>query len=216
MSGSVGETEDPEVNLLLVEIEETRSEMSETVDAIQDRLSPDTLADQAKDKLSEVTEQAIQEAKVHAIEAVKDVAEQAKEQAREAIRDISHQAGQTVREATIGRVEHAVMSVEDTARGVQMTMMETIKQNPMPAAIAAISLGWLFMKRSKSTTGYTSAYPNGVSGTARGYQPIYPRPESQGLYQRDGDQGVVGKIASNVSETADHTREGEPARQQRR
>jgi cell division protein FtsL len=43
---------DPEVAELRDEIEQTRSEMSETIDAIQERLSPQQLADDAKEAAS--------------------------------------------------------------------------------------------------------------------------------------------------------------------
>jgi ElaB/YqjD/DUF883 family membrane-anchored ribosome-binding protein len=76
------------------EIEQTRVEMSQTINAIQERLSPQHLAEQAK-------------------EAVYD--------------------------ATIG-----------TAKGVGYNMIETIKQNPLPAAIAALSIGWLFRKSANN------------------------------------------------------------------
>src|SRR3712207_6904937 len=45
------ETEVDEVAATRAEIERTRADMSETVDAIQERLSPENLKEQAKDKV---------------------------------------------------------------------------------------------------------------------------------------------------------------------
>lgn len=126
------------------EIEHTRQEMSATIDAIQQKLSPDTLAQQAKD---------------------------------------------TVREATIGKVENAVNSatdrvqtmVTDAADAVEGTgnsLIETIRENPIPAALAGIGLGWLLMSMRKSGGTATSYRPRsgGYSNdtfSRYGYSPTY-------------------------------------------
>jgi ElaB/YqjD/DUF883 family membrane-anchored ribosome-binding protein len=106
-------------------IEETRAEMSETIDAIKEKLSPDHLVQQAK----EATVGRAQEA--------------------------MHSAVDTAREA--------MYSAGDTAKGASMTMMETIRQNPMPAAMAGIGLGWLYMN-ARSQTARRQRYEDTLSG----------------------------------------------------
>lgn len=118
-----------------VEIEETRVELGETIDAIQERLSPAHLKEQAKE---------------------------------------------TVREATVGKAEQAVSGATDTAKGLGATMLETIKQNPLPAALAGIGLGWLVMKSRSGGSG---------------------RQSSGQLQQK------VGEAASSMGETASQTQE---------
>lgn len=54
---------------------------------------------------------------------------------------LMEQAKENVRDATIGRVE-------ETARGINEMVMETIRQNPIPAAIAGAGLALLWMNRS--------------------------------------------------------------------
>ena len=49
------ESEVDEIEITRVEIERTRAGMSETVDAIQERLSPENLKEQAKDRVKEAT-----------------------------------------------------------------------------------------------------------------------------------------------------------------
>src|SRR5215212_7881930 len=115
-----------------LEIAETRVEMSQTVDALQAKLAPDTLVEQAKEALSEVTERAVQEAK---------------ERAREAIQEATELAKDAVHDATVGKAEHMVSSATETAMDTGSSLMGTIRANPIPAAIAAVSLGWLFTKR---------------------------------------------------------------------
>ena len=51
------------------------------------------------------------------------------------------QAKENVRDATIGRVE-------ETARGMSDMVMDTIKRNPVPAAMAGAGLALLWMNRS--------------------------------------------------------------------
>ena len=51
-----------EIERTRAEIERTRSDMSETVDAIQERLSPENLKEQAKDRVREATVSRAQEA----------------------------------------------------------------------------------------------------------------------------------------------------------
>lgn len=104
------------------EIEQTRMEMSQTINAIQERLSPQHLAEQAKD---------------------------------------------AVYDATIG-----------TAKGVGYNMIETIKQNPLPAAIAALSIGWLFRKSANTN--------NQDWSRQRGYQPQRFQPYDQYGYDQYG------------------------------
>ena len=50
-----GEATRAEIERTRVEIERTRADMSETVDAIQERLSPESLKEQAKDRVKEAT-----------------------------------------------------------------------------------------------------------------------------------------------------------------
>src|SRR5215204_2697273 len=67
------------------DIELTRREMTTTIDAIQDKLDPELLSEQAKDTAHDVTDYAIREAK----EAAREITDHALEQAREAVHDIT-------------------------------------------------------------------------------------------------------------------------------
>jgi hypothetical protein len=78
-----------------VEIERTRADMGETVDAIQQRLSPESLKEQAKDR---------------------------------------------VKEATVGK-----------AQGAGSAIVESVRANPVPAALTGIGLGWLLMSARRQS-----------------------------------------------------------------
>ncbi|HEX8949936.1 MAG TPA: DUF3618 domain-containing protein [Dissulfurispiraceae bacterium] len=96
---SSGRKRDPDE--LKAEIERTRAEMSETVDAIQDKLSPEHIRGQVKHK---------------------------------------------VREATIGRAREMANRTGDRARDIGSNIVETVRRNPVPAAMVGLGLGWLIVK----------------------------------------------------------------------
>jgi hypothetical protein len=156
------------------EIAETRDEMSETVDAIQEKLAPDALVEQAKAAMSEVTERAVEEAK---------------ERAQEAIREVTEMAKETVREATVGKAENMIGSATSSARDTGESILDTIRANPIPAAIAAVSLGWLFNKRSRR--GYYDQH---------NFTREYGYDGNRGITQAAGD--MAGKVTDKVGETA--------------
>jgi len=98
-----------ETEAIRADIEQTRTQMSATIDAIQEKLNPQNIVDQAKG---------------------------------------------AVREATIGRVENMVSEVRQTAQEASSGFLDTIKDNPIPTAMAAVGLGWLFMKSRNKDNGY--------------------------------------------------------------
>lgn len=124
------------------EIERTRNEMSGTIDAIQQRLSPENLKEEAKETAVDLAEHAKQAAR----EAVQHAVHEAKVHAREAIQDARY----AVRDATIGRVEQMARTVSETTEDTRYGIMETIKQNPIPAALTGIGLAWLLLNRQSA------------------------------------------------------------------
>lgn len=77
---------------------------------------------------------------------------------------VAERAGDAVREATIGRIESKVNDMTTTASDlvsnagetVQQTgegIVDTIRRNPVPAALAGIGIGWLLISRSQGDGG---------------------------------------------------------------
>ncbi len=148
----VGAGEIDEVEGSRAEIERTRTDMSETVDAIQNKLSPQNLKEQAK--------------------------EQAK----------------------------------DTAKGAGSTVVETIRENPLPAALTGIGLGWLFVsaRRSSSSSGQEARYRG---GREYDYPPAYDRvPPDYDYPPRYEERGSSGPSTGQALERA-QGRVGETASQ---
>jgi hypothetical protein len=192
--GASGSGSESDPDAIAADIEQTREEMSETIDAIQERLDPERLSQQA----TEVTEQAR--------EAAKDVTKYAIEEAKTAVNELTSQAKASVREATIGRVEHMAMYTRDTAESVRGDLWTTIKQNPVPAALAAIGIGWLWSNRSGGSQ--RSSYAR--SGNYRGethsdwsYQssgagsPYYGSYGTEGGYASSGTIGGYGSSGTH-------------------
>ena len=121
------------------------------------------------------------------------------------------QAKENVREATIGRVE-------DTARGVSEMVMETIKRNPIPAAMAGAGLALLWKNRSQGGSngnGYGADRRYGAYyGTTSSYGQHQPYDGQYGQYEQGqgiGDKAkdaastvgdTVGQVGQNVGQTA--------------
>ncbi|MCA1604660.1 MAG: DUF3618 domain-containing protein, partial [Acidobacteria bacterium] len=112
------------------EIEQTRAEMSETIDAIQEKFSPENIKEQVKEQVSE------------AVQSAKD----------------------SVREATIGRAEKIMENVNETVgragtavRETGSSIIDTIRQNPLPAALIGLGIGMLMMNRNQRRSGYYRA-----------------------------------------------------------
>jgi len=142
-----------ETEAIKADIEQTRTSMSATIDAIQEKLNPQTLVDQAKD---------------------------------------------AVREATIGRVETMVSDVRDQAREASSGLIGTIRENPLPAALAAIGIGWLYMKNKSNSNQHPYSYNNyGNYDRNKGFSNYEQnaRYGGQGMYgnQGYGGQGYVGQ-----------------------
>jgi len=168
-----------DMDALAGDIEETRSEMTETIDAISERLNPDHLKEQAKEM---------------------------------------------VRDATVGKAQDMVSNAGESARNAGNGFLDTVRQNPLPAAVAGIGLGWLWKNRSK---GQNSSYNYNYSGGSgynygggydyrdrvQGDQAYYYQPQSMTRNSRTSNvagavtdtassvAGTVGSTASNVAGT---------------
>ena len=151
---------DKEVEVIASEIEDTRDEMTGTVQAIGDRLDPANIVQDAKE---------------------------------------------TVREATVGRVEQMTSNALESAGDTGSGILETIRQNPLPAAMAAIGIGLLVMNRSNDRNAYRAdRYWEGGWRDAEEYRAGYGT--GSGMSERAGDTldqagQKAGRVASEVRST---------------
>jgi hypothetical protein len=184
-SDGVGAEGDREIEELVAEIEQTRSEMTGTVEELGDRLDPGTIAARTTDK---------------------------------------------VREATIGKVESKVDDVTNAASTlasnagdtVQQTgsgVIETIKKNPVPAALAGFGIGWLVLNRqsgrpsasdwSRSGAGWSgqTAEPRGFSDSNLGGNASEKIDEVTGKARRTA-QDVASTVGDTASDAATTVKSG--------
>ncbi len=112
---------------------------------------------------------------------------------------LADQAREAVYDATVGR-----------AKGYGSNMLETIKQNPIPAAVAALSLGWLIRKNSETSSDryyedntYYREYSPGR------YQPYAADYRTRPLYgeQYDYQSGQSGDMRDRMGDMADSAKQ---------
>lgn len=162
---------DPRTAAIRHDIERTRDEMEDTVNAIETRLSPARIKEQ------------ITSVKEHALDQFKDAKDQVKheivhdlEEAKFKVKNEIGEARAAVREATVGKVEHMVQRAGTQVRDAGTSVVGTIRENPIPAALVGVGLGWLLMNGIRGRN-------SGRSFTYSGYR--------GGDYRR-GDMGVYG------------------------
>lgn len=161
-----GRLEVDEVEVTRVGIEHTRADMSETVDAIQRKLNPDVLKEQARDRLHEASE------------------------------DFKGQAKDRVHEATVGKAKDAGSDI-----------VEAIKQNPLPAVLTGIGLGWLLANARKQADRRPLTRPIRVHDRAyaRDYPPVYRNGEEEGHSAGralSDARDKIGETAGNAQDRA--------------
>lgn len=153
---------DVKTEAIIGDIERTRADMSRTVDQIEERLSPAHIKEQVasvtagvtadiEHKVAELKQSVIggyQEAKDH----VKDDLGRELREAKHMVSDEITHARTAVRDATVGRVEHMVHDARDTVTDAGTTVLDTIKANPVPAALIGVGLGWLIFGARRPTT----------------------------------------------------------------
>ena len=108
-------------------------------------------------------------------------------------KNLIDQAKENVREATVGRVE-------ETARGVSDMVFDTIKRNPIPAAMAGMGLAMLWKNRSQEAAGQRVSYGTDYGYTARPSK-AYSGERTRDMQSRVGDAAsTVVDATSTVSE----------------
>jgi Protein of unknown function (DUF3618) len=116
---------------------------------------------------------------------------------------LMNEAKENVREATIGRVE-------ETAEGITTMVTETIRKNPIPAAMAAAGIALLWMNRTSAPSDSSERYPydrydERRSGNGQGIGQKAGRAASSVGDSVGGAVGQVGETVGQVGETVGTT-----------
>ena len=217
------------------DIEQTRAEMSETIDAIQEKLASERLSDEAREVAAEVSEeaqavvneaveklrsafpelsgqaeQAARDVITHALQEAKQslpvlseqaqgtvdhIVEHAIQEAKVALQELGTQARASVRDATIGKVERMADTTSQSTKTFSSNVVSTMKQNPGPAALTALGIGWLVMNGSGGGQGVK----NQTSGTAGS---TVPNVTGTAQAKAGEAQDMAGDMAGDVKNTA--------------
>ena len=129
-----------------------------------------------------------------------------------------------IRDATIGKVENMAQQTADMVSDAQRSIMQSIRENPVPAVMVGVGLGWMILNASKSKKqmgsssqyddyqprGSRSMYDEQGDGWSTMYDDQqsldYDRQESGTLDRaRDKASDVVESVKQKTSELADQT-----------
>lgn len=176
-SGSSDDYED-NTEQIRAEIEDTRAEMSQTINEIQERLSPEHLMGQVKETVREATIGKVERVMDKVGETIGGVAEPAREV-----------------------IDRAGTAIKQTGKSVG----NSVWRNPIPVALIGLGIGMLAMRRFRGGNGYDyDRYDYDTQRTAQRYrrntlgQMDY---ESSGSSFERGTSSSGGAL-SHVKETA--------------
>lgn len=201
-----------ESNMLRSDIEATRLDMSETVDAIQAKLSPqnvqetaEQITERAKKAALDVAEQTTERVKQAAL----DVSEQVTEKVKTTVNQLKNEIKSEIHDATVGRIERMVDNVRDTTGNASASLIELVSANPIPAALVGIGVAWLFMSKSNgngnNSNNKNQRYYSGPSGNQgwNGGSNFYAN-DSNGY--GNSFQQKSGQVMDSVSEAASNVK----------
>ncbi|HEY4016931.1 MAG TPA: hypothetical protein VGM06_26545 [Polyangiaceae bacterium] len=138
------------VETMRQEIDRTRSDLGQTLTAIELKLDPTVLREKAVEEI-QVVEDRVKAAVREQIEETKEKLKvelaDAKETVKREVSDAIEHAKKAVRAATIGKVETMARRANETTVEARDTLLDTLWQNPLPTALAGVGLTWLFMNR---------------------------------------------------------------------
>ena len=171
---------DENTEQLRADIEDTRTDMSQTINEIQERLSPDYLMDQVKETVREATIGKVERVMGQIGETLSGVTEPALE--------VAGRAGNAIKE-------------------VGTTVGDKIWKNPIPMALIGLGVGMLVMKTYRGENGGSSSSPRkSLQGSRSNYalgdvgQPRHTQ-QSTGASALNQVKETASDLASRSTET---------------
>jgi hypothetical protein len=148
--GATGSSDDTAARAMKEQIERTRSDLGETLTAIEQKLNPATLREKAVEEI-QVVEQRVKGAVKEQIEETKAALKvelvDAKENIKREVQEAVVHAKQALRAATIGKVETMARRANETTIEVRDSVLDTLWKNPLPTALLGIGVTWLYLNR---------------------------------------------------------------------
>ena len=121
-----------------------------------------------------------------------------------------------IRDATIGKVENMAQQTADMVSDAQRSLMQSIRENPVPAVMVGIGLGWMILNASnrKKQMGSDSQYGDYQRGGSRSTYDEQRRADWSTMYddhqERGYDQqpsGTMNRARNKASEVVDSVKQ---------
>lgn len=122
-------------------------------------------------------------------------------QAKLAPETLSRELKERVREATTGRAKLMAGKAADRTRSFVSSIGDTVRNNPVPAALAGLGIGWLIVKRRKALPkgGMSEAeYELESEGRSRTGQAIRQAEEGAGMVEEEMGE-TIGRMKEKTS-----------------
>jgi ElaB/YqjD/DUF883 family membrane-anchored ribosome-binding protein len=170
---------DENTEQLRANIEDTRADMSQTLNEIQERLSPENLMDQAKEAVREATIGKVERAMGQVGETLSAVTEPALE--------VAGRAGNAIKE-------------------VGTTVGDQIWKNPIPLALIGLGVGMLVMKNYRGQSSYGNGstqrkFPEGKRTNYAIGDAGQPQPQSTGSSTLNQVKDTASDLANRSTQT---------------
>lgn len=164
--------------------EDVKEAVLETVDHVikEGRTSAEEFSEIARVAALETVDHTVEQLKAllpTVREQVQQTIDHSIDEAKSAVRELTGQARDAARDATIGKVERMAHSTTQKAeqlshsttestKKASTSLLTTIRQNPGPAALTGLGLGWLIMSgRGAGSTSQSSASSTGGEKTVK-------------------------------------------------
>lgn len=162
----------------------------------------------AKDTIIFDAKEAAEAIIVKAKEAVKEDVLAVKESVKRDLHDAYTNAKTTARAATFGKLEDYATKAGDVMNSARDSLVDTVRKNPIPAALAGVGLVWLLMNRSSSasrsgiTTREKDPYTPGTFPPGKGTTPYAPDAAGAMAHASDSVKELAHDAQHKVSSMA--------------
>ncbi|HEX6650624.1 MAG TPA: DUF3618 domain-containing protein [Pyrinomonadaceae bacterium] len=169
---------DENTEQLRADIEDTRADMTQTINEIQERLSPENLVGQVKETVREATIGKVERVMGQVGETLSGVTEPAREMA--------------------GRAGNAI-------KEVGTTVGDTIWKNPIPLGLIGLGVGMLIMKNYRGQSYASSSSPRKFpQGRRTNYEMDYAG-QSRQTQQQSMGAGTLNQVKETASDLANRS-----------
>lgn len=213
--------DDPEQ--IRMQIEQTRDEMSETIDAIQERLNPRNLVEQAKDSVREATVGKVKEMAHNVSDTASGMADSTKEVAGDLAERVRENPWPAVllglgaawlfmRNGDGGASRYSSGPARSYGRSRRGSdgVIKVVRENPLPAALAGLGVGMLAMKAREGSGSLQTARRADWRRPSHGTTAYETTYRTSGGYAADSDDqssGSYDRAKQTVTEAAGRAQE---------